>query len=182
MKAQDLMSRPVETCRSHESLNEAVRKMWEADIGAVVVVDDKNRVAGMVTDRDVCIAAYTQGRPLAGIVIAETMSESVITCGPADDIADAERLMKHHKIHRIPVIDQERRPVGIITLRDLARAGDLRGGAAELMDTFAEISQPRRPVSLGSTTRRSGPGVGRDRQGPGTAERADAQYASRASW
>ena len=62
MKVRDLMSRPVQTCRSNESLNAAAQKMWDEDIGAVAVVDDKNRVVGVVTDRDLCMAAYTQGR------------------------------------------------------------------------------------------------------------------------
>lgn len=152
MKIRDLMSRPVETCRSHESLNAAARKMWEADIGAVVVVDDKNRVVGMVTDRDLCMGAYTQGRPLTEIVLAETMSKNLVACAPGDDIADTHELMKRHQIRRIPVLDEERHPVGIITLSDLARWEDTtQRGQAALVDTFAAVSQPRRSVALVAT-------------------------------
>lgn len=150
MKVQDLMGRPVETCHAQESLNDAARKMWEADIGAVVVVDDKGRVAGLVTDRDLSMAAYTRGRPLTEIIIAEVMSKHLITCGPAADVAEVRELMKRHQLHRIPVIDRGGHPIGIVTLRDLARERGA-GGAAELMGTFAAISQPRRPVSLVST-------------------------------
>ena len=144
MLIRDLMSRDVQTCRSHETLNAAAQKMWEADIGSIPVLDDKQRVVGMLTDRDICMAAYTQGRSLPEIVIAETMSRSVVTCAPTDSVADAEQLMRDHAIRRLPVVDQQRHVVGIVSMNDLARAvSRFHRGQGELVATMAAICQPR---------------------------------------
>jgi CBS domain-containing protein len=144
MLIRDLMSVDVQACHSYESLSAAAQKMWEADVGAVPVLDDKNRVVGMLTDRDICMAAYTQGRPLNQIVIAESMSRSVVTCAPTDTIARAEQLMREHAVRRLPVIDEHRKAVGIISMNDLARAvSQQQRGQGELVATMAAICQPR---------------------------------------
>jgi CBS domain-containing protein len=150
MKVRELMSRPVQTCRSNEPLSAAAQKMWDADIGAVAVVDDKDRVVGMVTDRDLCMAAYTQGRPLHEIVLAQTMSSHLVSCGPEDSLGDALTLMKKHQIRRLPVLDGERHVVGIISLSDLIRWPERPSsrGEADVIDTVAAVSQPRRSVAL----------------------------------
>ena len=64
MKVEQVMNRNVKTCRSSDSLDRAAQLMWENDCGCVPIVDDEGRGVGMVTDRDVCMAAYTQGGPL----------------------------------------------------------------------------------------------------------------------
>jgi CBS domain-containing protein len=149
MMVRDVMSRPVHTCRSHEPLNAAAQKMWDADIGAVAVVDDKNRVVGMVTDRDLCMAAHLQGRPLGDIVLAECMSKHVVVCSPEDSISDVLHLMKQHQIRRLPVLEQGRHAVGMISLSDLVRWPERPSrGEGELMDTLAMVSQPRHAVAL----------------------------------
>jgi CBS-domain-containing membrane protein len=145
MLIQDLMSTDVQTCRSYESLNAAAHKMWVADIGAIPVLDDKERVVGMLTDRDICMAAYTQGRPLGEIVIAETMSRSLVTCAPTDTVARAEELMREHAVRRLPVIDDARHVIGIVSMNDLARAVTRwHRGQGDLVTTMAAVSQPRR--------------------------------------
>lgn len=144
MLIQDLMSTSVQTCRSHESLNVAAQKMWEADIGAVPVLDDKQRVVGMITDRDICMAAHMQGRPLSEMIVAESMSRSLVTCSPTDTIARAEKLMRQHAIRRLPVIDVDRHVVGIVSMNDLARVvSRSHRGQGELLETMAAISRPR---------------------------------------
>ncbi len=148
MLIQDLMSTDVQTCRSYESLNAAAQKMWDGDIGAIPVLDDKQRVVGMVTDRDICMAAYMHGRPLDQMVIAETMSRSLVTCTPTDNIAHAEQLMRENAVRRLPVVDDGRHVVGIISMNDIARAvARLHRGQGELAATMAAISQPRQPAT-----------------------------------
>jgi len=141
---RDIMTAEVQTCRSYESLNAAAQKMWETDVGAIPVLDDKGRVVGMLTDRDICMAAYTQGRPLSEIVIAESMSGTIVTCGPGDNVARAEQLMRDNAIRRLPVVDEERHVVGIVSMNDFARAvSRLHRGQGELVATMAAICQPR---------------------------------------
>jgi len=65
MRAQELMVKHVLSCQEGDSMERAAHLMWEGDIGALPVVDDAGRVIGMITDRDICMAAYTQGCSLA---------------------------------------------------------------------------------------------------------------------
>lgn len=76
------------------------------------------------------------------------MSRTVITCSPGDDIADVQELMKRHQIHRVPVVDPDGQPVGVLTLRDLARQGEGAGEQARLADAYAAISRPRHSTSM----------------------------------
>ncbi len=84
MKIEQLMTKEVRTCPPESGLNEAARIMWEHDCGCVPIVaaDRSGRLAGILTDRDVCMAAYTQGKPLAEIRASEVMSDEVVTCQP----------------------------------------------------------------------------------------------------
>lgn len=119
------MSRSVGTCRPDDSLETAARIMWDRDCGVVPVTvadgDGGDRVVGIVTDRDVCMAAYTQGRPLADIPVSCAMSNDLRTCGPRDSIRGALRIMATCQIHRLPVLDDRRRLVGLVSLADVAR-------------------------------------------------------------
>lgn len=144
MHIKDIMSRNVQTCRSYESLNTAAHKMWEADIGAVPIVDDKDRVVGMVTDRDICMAAYLRGRPLAEIPLVEVMSHELLSCGPDDTLDHAEALMRSRQIRRLPVLDAARHVIGMISLNDIIRAvSRTHHGRRELIETMAAICHPR---------------------------------------
>ncbi|HVS11206.1 MAG TPA: CBS domain-containing protein, partial [Planctomycetota bacterium] len=80
MKVEQLMTRDVKACAPQDSLSRAAQLLWESDIGALPVVDSEGRVVGMVTDRDVCMAAYFKGRPLAEIRVDETMARKVYSC------------------------------------------------------------------------------------------------------
>jgi CBS domain-containing protein len=124
MKIRELMSVPVSVCRAGDSLESAARQMWSCDIGALPVVDDVRRVVGMITDRDLCMAALHTGRPLAELRVEGAMAREPIACGPDDAFAVARELMAEHQLHRLPVVDRERRLVGIVTLNDLALEAD----------------------------------------------------------
>jgi CBS domain-containing protein len=153
VKVADLMTREVRACTIHESVNAAARIMWEHDCGCALVVDGHGKLAGIVTDRDICMAAYTQGVPLEGIPVERVMSPKVISCSRSDDLETAHQLMRTHEIHRIPVVDSRGRPVGILSLSDLVnhKRGDLAEQAAELVTSFSTIRRRREPVSVIST-------------------------------
>ena len=102
MKVADSMTREVRACTVHDSLNAAARVMWEHDCGCVPVVDGQGRLVGIVTDRDICMAAYTQGVPLEAIAVERVMAARVISCSRTDDLETAHRLMRKHEIHRLP--------------------------------------------------------------------------------
>lgn len=155
LQVQQFMSTPVAVCHRSAKLSEAAQLMWEKDCGAVPVVDDQGTAIALLTDRDICMAAYTQGKPLGDIAVSSAMSQWLVACHPEDSVELAEQLMSKHQVHRLPVINQEGQPVGILSLSDLARAAleapqDSPGGAAEpqltaAARTFAAVCAQRRP-------------------------------------
>jgi CBS domain-containing protein len=167
MKVEQLMTRDVKTCAPQDSLSRAAQLLWENDIGALPVVDGEGRVVGMVTDRDVCMAAYFKGRPLAEIRVDETMARKVYSCLSADPVGDAERMMRGYQIRRLPVMDSGSRLVGMLSLNDLALQCERELGkrepevaADELARTLAGVCRPRsaeteRAVELQPAARRA---------------------------
>ncbi len=133
MKVEQIMSRNVRVCRRQDSLNEAAQIMWEHPCGAVPVVDEQSRPVGFLTDRDICMAAYTQGKPLAELNVDVAMARNVVTCAAEDDLRSAAGLMRQHSRRRLPVVNGEGRLVGLLSLDDLAceAARSLRGGVNE---------------------------------------------------
>jgi CBS domain-containing protein len=121
MNVEKLMSKEVRSCSPHQSLADAARLMWERDCGSIPVQED-DRVVGMVTDRDICMAAYFNGRSLQDIRIADAMSRELATCRPEDTVEAAEAMMKKAQVRRLPVTDASGRLVGILSLNDIARA------------------------------------------------------------
>src|SRR3569832_1526531 len=124
MLTRHIMSKPVAVCQLNDSLDQAARLMWEDDCGAGPVVDSAGRAVAMLTDRDICMAAYTQGKPLRDVSVRTAMSQSLHTCSPEASLESVEQQMMQHQIRRIPVVDSEGRPVGILSLNDLARAAN----------------------------------------------------------
>jgi len=157
MKVEQLMTRVFRTVAPDETLAAAARVMWEEDCGCVPVAastdDGARRLVGMVTDRDACMAAWTQGRPLAEIPVAAAMAHDVATCGPGDTVAGALAVMRTRQLRRIPVVDVHEALVGILSLADVAREAareDGRGAREVRFDdvgaTLAAIVKPHAPA------------------------------------
>jgi CBS domain-containing protein len=119
---KDLMTRSVHACHPNDSLEIACRIMWENDCGSVPVVDDGLRVRGMITDRDVCMAAWNQGRPLKEIPVGTACSSDLVCCLQDDPVSEAERLMMRHRVRRLPVTDPYGRLLGVLSLSDIIGA------------------------------------------------------------
>jgi len=148
MKARDLMTHPAITCHVNDPLNMAAHRMWDQDCGALPVVNDDGKVTGMITDRDICMAAYTQGRPLDAMLVNSAMATHVVSVSPDQTILDVEQLMATHQIRRIPVVDAEGKPLGIISIDDLAKEAArpesrIKQGMAKVTNTLAAICRPR---------------------------------------
>ncbi len=142
MKVEQIMNRDVKTCGPQDPLNRAAQIMWEERCGAVPVVDEQSRPIGFLTDRDICMAAYTQGKPLDALRVETAMARKVVSCGVEDDLGSAARLMQQNRTRRLPVIDQNGKLVGLLSLDDLAceAARTLRGGVNdELRNLVLEV-------------------------------------------
>jgi CBS domain-containing protein len=122
MKVQDLMTTEVGACRAFDGADRGAQIMWERDCGSVPVLDQEGAVVAMLTDRDLCMAAMTQGRALSEIRVSSAMSKSLWSCRPDDDLSQAEAVMRARKVRRLPVVDAEGKLLGILSLSDLARA------------------------------------------------------------
>jgi CBS-domain-containing membrane protein len=128
MRIENLMTRNVKSCSPEDDLGVAARVMWENDCGCVPVVDAQSRVIAMITDRDVCMAAYTRGRRLEEMSVESARSQKLFSCRPTDDSKQAEEMMKKEQIRRLPVVDSDGKLVGLLSLNDLAReAATARG-------------------------------------------------------
>jgi signal-transduction protein with cAMP-binding, CBS, and nucleotidyltransferase domain len=144
------MTTAVKSCGVRGNLQSAAQIMWENDCGVVPGVDDDGRVVGMITDRDICMAAYTHGQPLWQLLVSQAMANRVYGVHEHDTLETAESLMQRVRVRRVPVIDADGRLKGILSMNDLARHGHRSGGHSRnglsgdtIVKTLATISEPR---------------------------------------
>jgi len=145
MKVEEIMSREVKVCALSETLNGAAQLMWENDCGCIPVVEGDSKVVGMLTDRDICMAAYTRGATLHGLHASSAMSRELFACRPGDDLLKAQQIMREHRVRRLPVTDTRGKLVGILSLTDVARAAAMTNSAArkaKVADTLAAVCAP----------------------------------------
>ncbi len=121
MRIDEWMVKEVYACRPETDLNGAARLMWEHDCGCLPVVDVEDRLVGIVTDRDVLMGAYTQGRALGDLHVSNCMTQKVMAALPSDTVEDVIRMMGDHQVRRIPVVEEQGKLVGLISLSDLVR-------------------------------------------------------------
>jgi CBS domain-containing protein len=119
MNVSDVMHRSVHTCSIDDTLDRVARVMWEHDCGSVPLTDASGQIVAIVTDRDVCMAAYTQGQPLANIPASTAATRSVATVHESASVETVEKLMRERQIRRVPVVDATQHPIGMVTLNDL---------------------------------------------------------------
>ena len=150
MNVDQCMSRDPKSCRAYDTLERAAQVMWEADCGCVPVLDEASRVVGMITDRDICMAAYTRGSPLYAITVESTMSRDVECCRPGDTLQNALKSMRRRQVRRLPVVDAAGGLMGVISMSDLAQHGGSQGpsrtgrlAADEVLSALSAITHPR---------------------------------------
>jgi CBS domain-containing protein len=170
-----VMTRDVVTCLPSDTLHRAAQIMWDRDCGAVPVVDASGRPAGIITDRDLTMGAFTQGLPLVAIPVGRVASGRVFTVPVGGSVDDVVAVMRSERVRRVVVVDNvsggaaesspvqsspaQNRPVqnggptvvGIVALADVARyvaelGPSRRDAALVLADLVAGLSE-RRPVS-----------------------------------
>ena len=155
MNVEQLMTRNVRTCCPNDSLSDAARIMWEADCGCVPVTEQcygSAKVVGMITDRDICMAAYTQELPLSEIEVGSVMAKTLYSCRTTDSIAAALKVLEQNQIHRLLVLDQDDTLMGLLSLADIAREAKREHGGTtnevsdvEVGQVVEAISAPRSP-------------------------------------
>lgn len=149
----DIMRVRVYTCSPEETLHRAAQIMWEKDCGCLPVIGAGRIVQAVITDRDICMAAFTQGVALAESKVASAMSRSLTVCSPDDPLGGVEELMRAAQVRRVPVADANGVLIGMITLGDIARyvrprAQHAPASVAQLLDTLSAICEPRARLSV----------------------------------
>lgn len=151
MNVDVLMTREPKSCLASDTLHRAAQIMWDEDCGVVPVVDEQGHLVGLVTDRDVCMATYTRGRPPHEIAVGDVMARTLFTLR-AEETADAAlALVSERRVRRAPVVDDGGRLVGILSIADLVHAslhgpGARRPGTDRVMEAVHAVTKPRRAV------------------------------------
>lgn len=141
MRVSDAMTRDVHLASPGQSIREAARLMAEIDAG-VLPVSDQDRLVGMITDRDIAIRAVASGKG-PDTQVSEVMSNEVLYCFEDEDLEDVAENMADVRVRRLPVVNRDKRLVGIVSLGDLAAMeGEYAAGRA-----VEGISRPGGPHS-----------------------------------
>lgn len=129
MRVSEAMSRDVRLAKPGQSIRDVAKIMAEIDAGAVPVQDD-DRLVGMITDRDIAVRAVAQGKG-PDTPVSEVMStEQVLYCFDDEDLDHVAKNMADQRVRRLPVVNREKRLVGIVSLGDVATKENRAGGKA----------------------------------------------------
>ena len=118
MQVQQIMNQHAEVIDPNATLRDVAKRMRRDNLGAYPV-GENDRLIGMVTDRDIILRGIAEDRPPATSTVREVMSEKVFYCFDDDDVDDAAAIMADHQVRRIPVLNHEKRLVGVVALADL---------------------------------------------------------------
>ncbi len=141
MEIRNVMTRKVEVIGPEATIQEAAQKMRAKDVGALPVCDG-DRLAGMVTDRDIAVRAIAEGHHPRRTTVRDVMTQKVVTLCEDQAVEAAARTMEEIRVRRLPVLSRDRRLVGIVSLGDLAMGiGDERLAGRVLK----EVSMPSQP-------------------------------------
>ena len=125
MKVKDLMHKGVQWVSPDTPLRMLAQKMLEKDIGAIPV-GENDRLIGMVTDRDIAVRAVAEGKDISKLTARDVMSKGIIWCRDNEDVSDAAHTMQSKRVRRLPVIDENKRMVGMLSLGDISQTAPQR--------------------------------------------------------
>jgi len=137
MRVQELVKGNVITVRADAGIQEVARKMAEEDIGFLPVVDPSGKAIGTITDRDIVVRLIAKGGAVNDTKVEQVMTKDVVSVRPDEDVQKAAELMKERKISRVLVCDQNGKPLGVISLGDLAE----RHEEGEVGRTVKEVKE-----------------------------------------
>lgn len=124
MKVRDIMTQTAVTCGPETNVGTAVEMLWVHNCGMLPVVDANKGLIGIVTDRDICIALGTRNRLPGNLTVGEVATVPVFTCRPDDEIHEALGTMAEHQVHRLPVVDGNDVPLGVLSMDDILLHAD----------------------------------------------------------
>jgi CBS domain-containing protein len=141
MKVSEVMTRDVQTVRPDQKVQEAASFMLSADAGSIPVIDGE-RLIGMITDRDIAVRGIAKGFG-PDTPVRELMTDDVICARHDDDVDDIASKMSKAQVRRLPVIDDQERLCGIVSLGDLSRGAD-EDAASEALEGVTQVGGQHR--------------------------------------
>ena len=121
MKVKNAMHKGAEWIAPETPVAQIAKKMKELDVGSLPV-GDNDRLIGMVTDRDITCRAVANGHDISKVTARDVMTKGIFYCRDSEELDDALRIMETRKIRRLPVIDEKKRMVGMLSLGDVSHA------------------------------------------------------------
>jgi CBS domain-containing protein len=137
MKVNEIITHDPEVIRPETALIEAAQKMKSMDIGMLPVCDG-DRLVGVITDRDIAVRGVAQGYDPKTARVQEVMTPEVIYCFDDEDVKDVAKKMEEKQVRRLPVLNREKRLVGIVSLGDLAVRTGKEKLAGEVLERVSE--------------------------------------------
>ena len=137
MKVSDAMTRDVRVANPNQTIQDAAKMMSDVDSG-VLPVGENDRLIGMITDRDIAVRAVAQGKG-PHTLVREVMTDHVHYCFDDEDTEEVTRKMADSQVRRLPVVNRDKRLIGILSLGDVATSRD---GADEAGEALSDISRP----------------------------------------
>ena len=131
MKVKDAMHKEATWVEATTKLQAIAKKMRDLDVGAIPV-GENDKLIGMVTDRDIAIRGFANGKDAANMTARDVMSKGIVYCRDTEELEDAVRIMEQKKIRRLPVLDEKKRMVGMLSLGDIAHAAPRQVAATTL--------------------------------------------------
>jgi CBS domain-containing protein len=134
MKVKDIMTQSVVCCSPDTNIGAAVELMWVHNCGMLPVVRADGKLCGIITDRDICIAVGTRNKVAGQLTVFEIATTEVFTCKAEDEVQQALRIMAIRQVRRLPVVDKDGVPHGILSIDDVVAHGGLNkwAGNSEL--------------------------------------------------
>jgi len=145
MRVSEVMTRTPECIAPTATVHDAAGRMKKLDVGSLPVCDN-DRLVGLITDRDIALRSVASGRDPRTDPVRDVMTAGIIYCFEDQDASEAAQLMSEKQIRRLPVLDRDKRLVGIVSLGDLATEARDEKVAG---DALKEISEPGRPSRQG---------------------------------
>jgi len=147
MRIRDGMTPDPICCLATDSAQKVAAILRKQDVGSIPVVTDheSRKLIGIITDRDLCCSVVADGLDPQTTAIEKFVSVSPVVSCEGENLDHCERLMQEHQVRRIPIVDEDGRVMGIVSLADLA----LKDKPEDVARTVAEVSrrQPMAPVA-----------------------------------
>jgi CBS domain-containing protein len=140
LTAREIMTRDVRAVQPGSPIREVAEIMRDENTGIVPIVDESRRLLGVITDRDIVLRTIPDGKEPSRLEAGALMTDDVECVTPGETVQDVIRMMGDHQVRRVPVVDQQDRLVGIISLGDIATRADYD---EELQEALEEISSRR---------------------------------------